>query len=142
MAIPRKTVARFRGLAVFGLTLIGLTAALAACSSGSPASRPATSRPTAARQVSRAALRSACSQVSAVLSDGPDPDADPVGYAEAQILPLGQIRTADAPLRAAIGRLTRAYQEFFASNGTSGAAKLAVAAASKQVNAFCPGAAS
>ena len=77
-----------------------------------------------------------------MLSDGPDPDADPVGYAEAQILPLGQIRTADAPLRAAIGRLARAYQEFFASNGTSGAAKLAVATASKQVNAFCPGAAS
>jgi hypothetical protein len=30
MAIPRTTVARFRGLAVLGLTLIGRTAALAA----------------------------------------------------------------------------------------------------------------
>jgi hypothetical protein len=142
MAIPRKPVARLRGLAMLGLTLIGLSAALAACSSGSAASRPAASRPTAARQASRAALRSACRQVSAVLSDGPDPDADAVGYAEAQILPLGQIRTADAPLRAAIGRLALAYREFFASNGTSGAAKLAVAAASTQVNALCPGAAS
>jgi hypothetical protein len=132
MATPTPPVARFRGLAVLGLTLIGLTAALAACASGAPASRPAA----ATRPVSTAALRSICKQV------GPDPDADPVGYAEAQILPLGQIRTADAPLRAAIGRLARAYQEFFASNGTSGAAKLAVATASQQVNAFCPGAAS
>ena len=138
MATPTPPVVRLRGLAVLGLTLIGLTAALAACASGSPASRPAA----ATRPVSTAALRSTCKQVGAVLSDGPDPDADPVGYAEAQILPLGQIRTADAPLRAAIGRLARAYQEFFASNGTSGAAKLAVATASQQVNAFCPGAAS
>ena len=77
-----------------------------------------------------------------MLSDGPDPDADPVGYAEAQILPLGQIHTTDAPLRTAIGRLAGAYKAFFASNGTSGSAKLAVASASKQVNAICPGAAS
>jgi hypothetical protein len=138
MATPTPPVARFRGLAVLGLTLIGLTAALAACASGAPASRPAA----ATRPVSTAALRATCKQVGAMLSDGPDPDADPVGYAEAQILPLGQIRTADAPLRAAIGRLARAYQEFFASNGTSGAAKLAVATASQQINAFCPGAAS
>jgi len=138
MAIPRKPVARFRGLAVLGLTLIGLTAALAACASGAPSS----ARPTAGRQVSAAAVRSACNQVSAVLSDGPDPDADPVGYAEAQILPLGQIRTADTPLRTAIGRLASAYKALFASNGSSVAAKQAVASASKQVNAFCPGAAS
>jgi len=137
MAIPRRPVARFRGLAVLGLTLIGLTATLAACASGA-----ATARPTAGRQASAAAVRSACSQVSAVLSDGPDPDADPVGYAEAQILPLAQIRTADAPLRGAIGRLARAYKAFLASNGSSAAAKQAVAAASKRVSAFCPGAAS
>jgi hypothetical protein len=138
MATPTNPVARFRGLVVLGLTLIGLTAALAACASGSPASRPAA----ASRQVSTAAVRSACNQVSAVLSDGPDPDADPVGYAEAQILPLDQIRTADTPLRAAIGRLASAYKAFFASDGTSGTAKLAVATASKRVNAICPGAAS
>ena len=138
MATPTPPVARFRGLAVLGLTLIGLTAALAACASGTPASRPAATT----RQVSTAALRSTCKQVGAVLSDGPDPDADPVGYAEAQILPLGQIRTSDSQLRAAITRLTRAYQAFYASNGASGAAKAAVASASKRINAFCPGAAS
>ncbi len=34
-----------------------------------------------------------CKQVEAVLSDGPDPEADPVGYAQAQILPLREIHT-------------------------------------------------
>jgi hypothetical protein len=83
-----------------------------------------------------------CSQVSAVLSDGPDPTADPVGYAEAQILPLGQIRTPDPQLRSAISELTRAYRAFFDSNGTSAGAQTAVAAASKRIDSFCPGAAS
>jgi hypothetical protein len=139
MATPMNDlVPRIRGLAAVGLALIGLAASLAAC--GSPA--PKTSAAAAAAKVSAAARRTTCSQVSAVLSDGPDPGADPVGYAEAQILPLGQIRTPDAPLRTAIGRLARAYQAFFVSNGTSGAAKLAVASASKQVDALCPGATS
>jgi hypothetical protein len=87
-------------------------------------------------------VHATCSQVSAVLSDGPDPDADPVGYAEAQILPLGQIRTPDAQLRAAVSKLAGAYRAFFASNGSSSTAKLAVAAASKRINSLCPGAAS
>ncbi|HUA28294.1 MAG TPA: hypothetical protein VMC03_05375 [Streptosporangiaceae bacterium] len=138
MATPRNPVSRLRGIAVVGMTLIGLTASLTACSSGTASSRPAA----AAKRATSAAVRSTCSQVTAVLSDGPDPDSDPVGYAEAQILPLGQIHTTDAALRSAIGRLASAYKSFFASNGTSGSAKLAVAAASKQVNAICPGAAS
>jgi hypothetical protein len=129
-------VPRIRGLAVLGLALIGLAASLAAC--GSASSTAAAS----AAKVSAAARRATCAQVSAVLSDGPDPGDDPVGYAEAQVIPLGQIRTADLPLRAAIARLARAYRAFFASNGTSGAARLAVASASKQVDSFCPGAAS
>jgi hypothetical protein len=87
-------------------------------------------------------VRTTCAQVSAVLSDGPDPDSDPVGYAEAQILPLGQIHTSDAQLRAAIGKLASAYRAFLDSNGGSSSAKLAVAAASKRINSFCPGAAS
>jgi hypothetical protein len=78
----------------------------------------------------------------AVLSDGPDPDADPVGYAEAQVLPLGQVRTPGSQLRAAISKLARAYQAFYASNGAPGPAKTAVANASKRIDAFCPGAAS
>jgi hypothetical protein len=87
-------------------------------------------------------VHATCAQVSAVLSDGPDPDSDPVGYAEAQILPLGQIHTSDAQLRAAIGKLASAYRAFFDSNGSSSSAKLAVVAASKRISSFCPGAAS
>ncbi len=141
MATPSDpAVARVRGLAMLAMTALGLAALLGACASGAPASRPvpaSTSRP-----VSAAAVRAACTQLSAVLSDGPDPDADPVGYAEAQILPLGQIRTPDLPLRAALSKLAAAYRAFFASNGTSSPAKLAVAAATKRINALCPGAAS
>ena len=138
MATPRDAAgARFRGPTLLALTSLGLSALLAACSSAAPSSAPAAARP-----ASSAAARAACSQVSAALSDGPDPDSDPVGYAEAQILPLGQIRTSDVQLRAAIGKLAGAYRAFFDSNGNSASAKLAVAAASKRINSFCPGAAS
>jgi len=91
---------------------------------------------------SASATETTCQQVSAVLSDGPDPGADPVGYAEAQMLPLRQIRSANEVLRAAIGQLADAYQQFFASDGQSNSAKEAVALASKKLNSICPGAAS
>ena len=87
------------------------------------------------------ATKSACEQVSAVLSDGPDPGADPVGYAEAQILPLRQIKTADKNLERAIDDLASAYQQFFRTKGGT-VAKQAVSRASAEVNAICPGAAS
>jgi hypothetical protein len=133
MATPRdQGVNQIRRLLVLAPTALGLAALLGACTSQAPAAKP----------VSAAAVHATCTQVSAVLSDGPDPDADPVGYAEAQILPLDQIRTSDAQLRAAIGKLASAYRTFFDSNGSSGAAKLAVATASKRINSFCPGAAS
>jgi hypothetical protein len=133
MATPRDHgVVQIRRLMVLAPTALGLAALLGACTSQARAAKP----------VSAAAVRATCTKVSAVLSDGPDPDADPVGYAEAQILPLGQIRTSDAQLRAAIGKLASAYRTFFDSNGSSSAAKLAVASASRQINSLCPGAAS
>ena len=138
MAIPCAAArARFLGPTLLALTSLGLSALLGACSSAASSSGPA-----AGATASTTAVRTACTQVSAVLSDGPDPDSDPVGYAEAQILPLGQIHTSDAQLRAAIGKLASAYRTFFDSNGTSSSAKLAVATASKRINSFCPGAAS
>jgi hypothetical protein len=91
---------------------------------------------------SGAATNKACQQVGAVLSDGPDPDADPGGYAEAQILPLRQIRTSNPRLRTVLGQLDTAYRQLFASSGASAAATQAVAAATRKVNAICPGAAS
>jgi hypothetical protein len=114
-----------------GLALSLVVLLACACSSSSPAVRaPAP------------AAESACEQVSAVLSDGPDPDADPVGYAEAQILPLRQISVSGQALRTAIARLADAYQQFFDSNGKSSNAKEAVAVATKKLNVICPGAAS
>ena len=138
MATPRDAArARFRGPTLLALTSLGLSALLGACSSSAASSGSA-----AAGTASTTAVHATCAQVGAVLSDGPDPDSDPVGYAEAQILPLGQIHTSDAQLRAAIGKLAGAYRTFFDSNGNSASAKLAVAAASKRINSFCPGAAS
>jgi hypothetical protein len=141
MATPCAAArARFLGPTLLALTSLGLSALLGACASSASSSGTASSG--TSRPASTAAVRATCSQVSAVLSDGPDPDADPVGYAEAQILPLGQIRTSDSQLHAAIGKLASAYQAFFDSNGSSSSAKLAVASASKRINSFCPGAAS
>ena len=43
-----------------------------------------------------AAPQSLCQQLNAVFSDGPDPDADPVGYALSQIKPLQAIHSSDS----------------------------------------------
>jgi hypothetical protein len=91
---------------------------------------------------STTAVSQACEQVGAVLTQGPDPDADPTGYAEAQILPLRGIHAPDQRLKTAIDQLATAYQQVFARNGKSATATSAVASASKKVNAICPGAAS
>jgi hypothetical protein len=91
---------------------------------------------------SATAIAATCEQVSSVLSDGPDPDADPVGFAEAHILLLRQISTPDQSLRGALSQLAEANQSFVASNGKSVNAKEAVAVADKKINSVCPGAAS
>lgn len=106
---------------------LALALALTACGS-SPASAAATKK--------------ACEQIGAVLSDGPDPDADPAGYAEAQILPLSQIHAPGQRLRNALRQLDAAYRQVFASNGASADATRAVAAATRQVSKICPGTAS
>ena len=114
-------------LTLAALSLLGL--GVVACGSSKPAPSSA--------QLSR----QACKQVEAVLSDGPEPEADPVGYAQAQVLPLRQIRTSDGKLRRAIETLASAYQSFSASDG-AGSAKSAVSRASKTLDTICPGAAS
>ena len=121
----------FRILVPAALAASTLTA-LAACSS---------SQTTQATTQKADSVTITCQQVSAVLSDGPDPDADPVGYAEAQVSPLRHIGSQDATLRDAISTLAGAYQEFFTSNGAK-TAKEAVAVASNKINSICPGAAS
>ena len=84
-----------------------------------------------------------CQEVGATLADGPDPDADPVGYALAQIVPLRQIKaTSDAPLQEAIDNLSSAYQQFYKEKGAGKTAGDAVSTATKKINALCPGVAS
>jgi hypothetical protein len=119
-------------LGALALSLVVLLAC--ACSSSSSAS--------AAAGASASVAASGCQQVSAVLADGPDPDSDPVGYAEAQVLPLRHVSAPDPALHAVIDELAGAYQQFFASNGKSSSAKEAVSVASKKLNSICPGAAS
>jgi hypothetical protein len=123
--LRRSRVRRAAPLHVGALALCaGL---LAACGSSSNAS-------------SSPAAKSACQQVGAALSDGPDPDSDPVGYALAQVRPLKAITvSSDSTLQHAIDRLSAAYQTFYNDNGTK-AAKSSVNAASKTINSLCPGA--
>jgi hypothetical protein len=109
------------------LAVAALAVAVAGC--GSSASAPTPS------------VANTCQAVSAVLSDGPDPRADPVGYAEAQVLPLRQIQTSDTRLRHAVDDLASAYDRLYTSRGAK-RAEQAVSQAGNAVDAICPGATS
>ena len=95
---------------------------------------------TNAAATTQTTAQQACQQVSAVLSDGPDPGADPVGYAEAQILPLRQIHTPDATIGKAIGALADDYSQFYTADGHGAAINSALNTAINKINALCPGA--
>jgi len=88
------------------------------------------------------AVQQDCTSVADVLSDGPDPDADPVGYAEAQILPLRQLTISDAALHSAVLTLASAYATYStSSSSTRAASSAAVTKAENEVNKICPQAA-
>jgi hypothetical protein len=88
------------------------------------------------------AVQQDCTSVADVLSDGPDPDADPVGYAQAQILPLRQLTIKDASLHQAVLTLANAYETFSTSSSSNRAASsAAVTKAENEVNKICPQAA-
>jgi hypothetical protein len=78
-----------------------------------------------------------CTAVSDALANGPDPDADAVGYAQAQVLPLRQLKIGDAALRADVLALAGAFQAFSAGGGSAAA----VTKAEDSVNSICPQAA-
>jgi hypothetical protein len=123
-----------RTMALQALTALAVLLLVGACGSSGSADTAATAG------ASSAAAEAACQQVSAVLSDGPDPGADPVGYAEAQIQPLRQIRTSDATLGQAVSALATAYSGYFTTNGTSKTATATLTAAINRINTLCPGA--
>lgn len=114
-----------------GVGALAFSAALlAACSSSSAPAKAS-------------GAQSTCQKISAALDDGPDGDADPVGHALAQIIPLQQIKApSDQALQTAIDNLDAAYQRFYQDNGVGQAAKQAVAKATDKLNTLCPGVAS
>ena len=129
----RQGRVRRQTTALLSLTALAVLLPVSACSSGGSAAASGTSDATTAAQA-------ACQQVTAVLTDGPDPGTDPVGYAQAQVLPLRQIRTPNAPLTAAIATLASAYSTYATANGASKAATATLNAAISKINALCPGA--
>jgi hypothetical protein len=128
-------IGRPRRLCAVPTCLVVVALSVAACGSSSGAKTPSSSAGASS------SVAAACQQVVAVLSDGPDPGADPVGYALAQIKPLRAIQTSDASLRSAISGLASAYQRFY-DDGGSKAATASVTAAGNRVDKFCPGATS
>lgn len=109
------------------LATVMLALLLAACGSSS---KP--------KLTSAQVTRQACKRVEAALSDGPEPEADPVGHAQAQILPLSEIHTTNPRLASAIETLDTAYRQFSATKGGA-PAKAAVESATKKIEALCPG---
>jgi hypothetical protein len=116
-----------------GLTSLALAVPLlAACGSSSSGGGSAQTQAPAAF----------CQKVLAVLSDGPDPDADPVGYALSQIAPLGQIHTSDHALAQQLSDLIADDRALVNSNGTDHAATKSIAKDDAALNKVCPGVAS
>jgi hypothetical protein len=135
--VPLRQARLVRPLALLTCALLA-GSTLAGCSSSSSASASAS-----ASALQGTTLQQACTAVSTVLADGPDPDADSVGYAQAQVLPLRQLKLSDSAVQQAANQLASAYQAFStASGGAATADAIAVTKAQNAVNALCPGAAS
>jgi hypothetical protein len=77
--------------------------------------------------------------VLAVLSDGPDPDADPVGYALSQIARLGQIHTSDHAHAQQLSDLIAADHSLVNTSGGDRAATESVAKDDEHLNKVCAG---
>ena len=125
-----------RGLirASAGTTVACLALAVAACGSASSQTSSTVSLGSAGQQ--------GCTSVADVLSDGPDPGADPVGYAEAQVMPLRQLAISDAALHRAVLTLASAYETLSTSTtSTRATSTMAVTRAENEVNKICPQAA-
>jgi hypothetical protein len=117
-----------------GTTVAFLALAVAACGSASSQTSSTVSLGSAVQQ--------GCTSVADVLADGPDPGVDPVGYAEAQVMPLRQLAISDAALHRAVLTLAAAYETFSTSTtSTHAASALAVTKGENEVNKICPQAA-
>jgi hypothetical protein len=110
---------------------VALPLALAACSSAVPG--------TASGGGLAKAPQALCQKLNAVFSDGPDPDADPVGYALSQILPLTQLRSTDTAAINTIDAVVAADRALVKSNGSDHAATKAIKSGYGELNRACPG---
>jgi hypothetical protein len=80
-----------------------------------------------------------CQKLGGIFADGPDPDADPVGYALAQINALASIRTTNYAVRAAVTKLVPADRALVSSNGSDHAATATIKKEDAALNRSCPG---
>jgi hypothetical protein len=124
----RQDAVRSMAIVAAALAMLALATMVSACSSSGHTTASAPAAP---------ATQPTCAQVGDALSNGPDPDADPVGYAEAQIQPLRQIHATNPALAQAITTLAGAYSGFYTANG-AGPAKSALNTAIKRINSLCP----
>jgi hypothetical protein len=116
------------------LSVATLVLLVTACASGGSAGTSSSTT------TSAAVAQQTCQRVDAALSDGPDPSSDPVGYAEAQILPLKQIHTSDATLGKAITTLEVGYSRYYTADGHGASVGSALNSAVTTINKLCPGA--
>lgn len=129
---PRETQG-VRGLRVRRLlALVAVAAAVplwAACGSASAGGGGAQAK----------APAGLCQQIFGVLSDGPDPGADPVGYALSQINELREIHTSDRSIGATLTGLVAADRALVSSDGSDRSASKAIAKDDDAINKVCPG---
>ena len=134
ITVSHRIRRRARAGGSLAMTSLAMAVLISACSSGGPTAASAAS-------VTQTQTQQICQQVSAVLSDGPDPGADPVGYAQAQILPLEQLHvSAQTTIGKAISTLASDYSSYAAANGTGKATNAALTAAINRINSLCPAA--
>jgi acyl CoA:acetate/3-ketoacid CoA transferase alpha subunit len=128
---------RHRRLTLLTIPLLAAPLGLAACSSGSSSGSGSSASGGAA--IAPAAL---CEQLNGVFSDGPDPDADPVGYALSQIMPLQGLHTSDSSAMATVSSLADADQALVNANGADKSATATIKHDDAALDRVCPGAAS
>lgn len=119
-----------RSLTLAAVAFAGAPLGLAACGSGASAGS------SGGAALAPAAL---CQRLDAVFSDGPDPDADPVGYALSQILPLGALQSSDHRVTATVQQLVAADRDLVQSDGSDKAAEAQIKTSDHTIDQACPG---
>jgi hypothetical protein len=127
-----------RPVTALALSLAAAPLALAACSSGGSNPSSAGSGHSGGVAVAKAPV-ALCNELNAVLSDGPDPGDDPVGYALSQILPLQQqVHSSDTAVMTTVTQLIAADQALYNSSGADKSAAATIKKDYTAINKACP----